>query len=276
VIIAESKTTATVWELNHFTYDGGTLHIDNRPCGADRAPEIYSPLYSETYSSGIPNAYYDKATVTTKIDVQLPKSAALPSQPFNTPRYALLEGLKLNDPVNDPWPVSYKDVAASTWVDEDMDGEPGITLWPGGTSMMTRDGRGTFSYLPVELQGDSTRIETRAGCVSTALRTINHLTGRIESCSRITGQLINDKTEGRVHSCSVLRASDWDGTDVTCKPSDWDDARRCSPDQISFLDDQDQESMASADFEMVKLGDANATNIDCAAVRNALPALMDP
>jgi hypothetical protein len=38
------------------------------------------------------------------------------------------------------------------------------------------------------------------------------------------------------------------------------------------LDEQDQTADASATFESVKLGDANAADIDCAAVRKALPA----
>jgi Calcium-binding EGF domain/EGF domain len=276
VIIAESTTRATVWELDHFVYDNGNLRVENQPCGADRAAEIYSPLYMETYSSSIPNMNYEKLGYITMFQMPLAKSVLLPNQPFNTPHYAAVEGIHLDDPLNDAWPKTFMDVDASAWVDDDQDGEPGITLWPGATSQMTRDGRGTLSYLPVALQDGSTRIETRTGCVSTALRSVNHLLGRIESCGRLTGKVVNDKTEGRVHSCSVLRASDWDGTDVTCSSADWSNARRCTDDEIKFLDDQDQTTQASADFELVKLGDSTATNIDCAAVRKALPAFMDP
>jgi hypothetical protein len=276
VIVDQSTTNATVWELYKFVYDGSTLRIESQSCGANTTGEIYSPLYSETYSSSIPNMTYDQLGVTPIVDVSINKSMAQPNMPFTTPHFASVLGLHLNDPLNDPWPAAYTDIAESAWVDSDHDGQPGISLWPGQTTQMTHDGNGTYSYLPVELDGDSTRIKTRSGCVSTAIRTINRLDGRIESCGRLTGKLINEKTEGRVHSCSVVRQSDWDTLDVTCQTSDWSAARLCNDSQIAFLDGQDQSSVAMADFEFVKLADLNASNIDCAAVRGMLPATEGP
>jgi hypothetical protein len=206
--------------------------------------------------------------------VPLLKANALPNMSFVTPRAATLEGITLADPLNDPWPATYKDVPSDAWVDIDKDTEPGMTLWPGQTTMPTRMGNGeTYSYLPVSLQPNSTLIETRVGCISTALRSIGHLEGTIESCGRLTGKVFSEKTEGRVHSCTVLRMSDWDTLDVTCTAKDWSDARRCSDDQIAFLDGQSQDTVASANFELVKLGELDATDMDCAAVRQALPAI---
>jgi hypothetical protein len=205
-------------------------------------------------------------------DIPLAQRDAVPGKPFVTPRDALVRGLRLEDPVNDAWPAAARDVSAEQWEDPDNDGEPGLTLWPGQTTSTTRDGRGTFSYLPVALQGDSTRIETRAGCVSTAVRAIGHMEGSISSCSRLVGKVINDKTEGRVHSCTVLRMNDWETLDVTCRKADWQEARKCTQAQIEFLDDQDQSSRATADFESVKLASLDATPITCANVREALPA----
>jgi hypothetical protein len=276
VIVDQSTTHATVWELYKFVYDGSTLRIESQSCGADNTGEIYSPLYSETYSSSIPNMTYDQLGLTPIVDVSINKSMAQPNMPFSTPHFASLLGLHLDDPINDPWPAAYTDVPESAWIDTDHDGQPGISLWPGQTTQMTHDGSGTYSYLPVELDGDSTRIKTRSGCVSTAVRTINRLDGRIETCGRLTGKIVNEKTEGRVHSCSVVRQSDWDTLDVSCQTSDWNAARLCDDDQIAFLDGQDQTSMAMADFELIKLADLNASNIDCAAVRSMLPATEGP
>jgi hypothetical protein len=273
VLIEESTTHATIWELHHYVVDGDTVHVEKRQCGSDKAPEIYSPLYTETYSSFTPNDIFDTMPYQRTVDVPLARSASLPGKPFVTPTDALVQGIKLNDPINDPWPKTYQDVADSAWVDSDNDGQAGLSLWPGQTSAQTRDARGTFSYLPVQLQGDSTRIETRAGCVSTAVRAIGHLEGSIDSCTRLVGTVINDKTEGRVHSCTVLRMTDWDTLDVTCRRADWSEARLCTDDEIQFLDNQDQSSHAEATFESVKLGDNSATDIDCASVRMALPAL---
>lgn len=273
VLIDRTVTEASIWELHRYDYDGATIHVEKLQCGSDKVPEIYSPLYAETYSSFVPNATYEAMPYKRVGDIPLDKRAALPGKPFITPRDALVRGIRLDDPTGDPWPASFRDIPSDMWEDPDQDGEPGLTLWPGQTTQVTRDGRGTFSYLPVALQGDSTRIETRAGCVSTAVRAIGHLEGSISSCTRLVGTVFNEKTEGRVHSCSVLRMSDWDTLDVTCRKADWQEARKCTDTQIEFLDDQDQTSRAQAEFESIKLGELDATDITCATVREALPAL---
>lgn len=274
VVLLEATTTqATIWELHRYTYDGSTIVVEKKQCGSDRAAELFSPLYGETYSSYVPNSVYDSLNYQRTTDVPLAKTDALPGKAYVTPREALVQGIKLKDPVNDPWPKSHKDIAESDWIDTDNDGEPGLTLWPGQTTKATRDGRGTFDYLPVELESGTTIIATRTGCVSTAARAIGHLEGSISSCERMVGKVVNDKTEGRVHGCTLLRMSDWNTLDVTCRRQDWDAARHCNDDQIEFLDDQDQSSHASADFEAVKLGGLDRTDIDCNTVREKLPAL---
>jgi hypothetical protein len=274
VVIAASDNHATIWELNKYAYDGTTLHVETEECGTDVLPEIYSPLYSEVYASAIPDSVYAMIGLQPAGDLSFPKSTALPGMSFVTPSQASVAGIKLNDPLNDPWPASYTDVPDSAWVDTDSDTEPGISLWPGQTTQLSEDGKDTYSYPPVSLKPNSTLIDTRVGCVSVALRSVAHLDGRVEACGRLTGKVISEKNEGRVHSCSVLRMADWDTVDVTCTAKDWANARRCTPDEIKFLDDQDQTSQGSATFEMVKIADANATGIDCDAVRKALPAIV--
>jgi hypothetical protein len=275
VLIAASTNRATVWELNRLRYDGQNIAIERVPCGADVPAEIYSPLYEETYATYIPDSVYDKLALEMSANVPMSKSEALPTKSFMTPRSAALTGMKLKDPINDPWPASTRDIAADAWVDTDSDEEPGITLWPVVTSKPIPNAKNneTYSYLPVALQDNSSLIATRVGCVSTAIRSIGYLDGKIESCGRMTGKMITEKTEGRVHSCTVLRTMDWDSVDVTCSAKDWANARHCTPDQVKFLDEQDQTTDVSATFELVKLGGLDATNIDCAAVRSNLPAL---
>jgi hypothetical protein len=273
VLIAGSTTHSYLWQLNRFRYDGQNIQIESQPCGSDIPAEVYSPQYNEVYSSSVPNMIYDTFGLQMGGAVPMSQSDALPGKAFVTPRSATLEGIKLNDPLNDPWPATSQDVPADAWVDIDHDGEPGMSLWPGQTTQPTLEGMGeTYSYLPVSLQPGTTLIDTRIGCVSTGLRSIGHLEGKIETCGRLTGKVISEKTEGRVHSCTVLRKSDWDTLDVTCTSKDWQAARRCTDDQVKFLDMQDQTTQAGADFELVKLGDLNATDIDCPAVRKALPA----
>ena len=273
-LLDASTNRATVWELNRLTYDGEKLMIERQPCGADTSPEVHS-YYEETYSSFIPFSVYDKLMLGPPTEMPLSKSEAVPMKTFMTPRSASLTGMKMKDPLNDPWPASFHDIPADAWEDPDQDGEPGITLWPEPTTKRTLLGKddGTYSYLPIALMDNSSLIKTRAGCVSTAIRSIGYLEGRIESCGRLTGNLITEKTEGRVHSCSVLRDDAWDTVDVTCNASDWDAARRCTDVQKEFLDGQDQASSVSATFELVKLGPLDATDINCAAVRADLPAI---
>jgi hypothetical protein len=274
VVLVESSTQyVTVWELQRFRYDGQQVVVERKGCGSDMVAEVYSPLYEEVYSSSVPNFIYDGLPLEPASNVTLAKSDALPMHPFVTPRQAIVLGVHLNDPLNDAWPMTSADVPSDAWVDTEHDGELGITLWPEPTTKLTLKGDTTYSYLPAELEDGSTIIAVRVGCVSTAIRSIGNLDGRIESCGRMTGKVNTEKTEGRVHSCQVLRMADWDGLDVTCSAQDWANARRCNKDQISFLDQQDQTTEATADFEMIKIADADATDIDCAAVRKALPAI---
>jgi hypothetical protein len=277
VLIAGSMTSTTIWELDRFVYDGKNIQVEHKPCGSDVTPEIYSPHYEEVYSSFVPNNVYDGLPLEMSGSVPMSREEALPGKTFITPRDATVRGIMLNDRLNDPWPKTFKDVPAEAWVDTELDGEPGMSLWPGQTTKATHGGMGeTYSYLPVALQPNTTLIETRVGCISTAVRSIGHLEGRIESCGRLTGKVISESTEGRVHSCTVLRMADWDSYDVTCTDKDWKAARRCTDEQVKFLDDQDQTATAEATFELVKLGEVDATDIDCAAVRKALPAIPRP
>ena len=274
VLVAKSVTYASIWELHKLRYDGSKIVVEKKACGSDVAPEIYSPLYDETYSSVTPNMIFDKLPMFASADISLAKSDALPGHMFMAPRAANVQGLKLNDPLNDPWPKSFMDIPSDKWVDSEDDGEPGISLWPGSTTKVALTGMGeTYSYLPVALQEGTTLIERRLGCASVALRTIGSMKVNIDSCDLMTGSLQETHAEGRVHSCTVLRMDDWDKTEVSCTRKDWSDARRCSREEVQFLDEQDQTNMISATFEMQKLSGLDVEK-DCAAVRAKLPAIV--
>jgi hypothetical protein len=277
VLIDAMKMRTYLWELNRFRYDGAKITVETKGCGMADNPEIYSPLYEEAYSSQVPHATWDKLSLSPAASVTLPRSEALPGRPFITPREAQLQGIKLADPLNDPWPRRFSDVPASAWVDIDDDGAPGVTFWPESTGERTRRGTDeTYDYLPVELKSGSTLVGSRVGCVSTAVRTIRSLEGRIESCGRLTGRMNVDTFEARVQGCTVMRMSDWETGEVSCNKQDWQDARRCTAEQVQFIDEQEQPRQVGGQFELVKLGDLAATDIDCAKVRAALPALPRP
>lgn len=273
VLLARTTTRASLWELKRYRYDGSTLRVETKQCGGDRGPEVFSPHYEEVYSSAIPNSSYDRFPLEKATDIALARSAAQPGAEFKTPAHAAVYGLKMNDPLNDPWPLNYKDVPKDRWVDADEDGEPGITFWPVTTTTRTGRGDETYDYLPVTLESTSTVIQNRGSCVSVALRNINHLEGRIEGCGRIIGRTITHKIEARIHSCAQLRKDEWDTAEISCTPEFWSTARRCTADQVQFLEEQDQTTESSGTFELVKLSALDAESIDCESVRKRLPAL---
>jgi hypothetical protein len=67
--------------------------------------------------------------------------------------------------------------------------------------------------------------------------------------------------------------SDWETGSVACSEQDWAEARRCTDEQVDFIDEQELPRETSGEFELVKLGSLDSTDIDCAKVRAALPAL---
>jgi hypothetical protein len=182
----------------------------------------------------------------------------------------------MNDPLNDPWPAKYTDIPEDRWVDFDDDGEPGVTLWPIGTTQPARTGKPgeTLAYLPVALEEGTTKINRRLGCASVALRTRGSMRLNIDSCDRMSGMLLDTQVEGRVHSCTVLREMDWDATDITCTRDDWKTQRGCMTDEKQFLDEQDQMNTSSATLDIQKLGPLDGPDQDCAAVRAKLPAIV--
>lgn len=274
VLISAMQMRSYVWELHRYHYDGQNLQIEKKNCGMSDDAEIYSPLYDEVYSLAVPHATYDKLDFGPMRSVPLPRANALPGKSFDTPREAVMQGIKLDDDLNDPWPKSTKDVPASAWVDYDMDGAPGLTFWPASTERHTRRGTDeTYSYLPVELKSGSSLVGSRVGCVSVGIRAVQALRGKFESCRRMTGHLDISSFEARVQGCTVIRMSDWDTGEVSCNKQDWDEARRCTADQVQFIDEQDLPRQTAGELELVKLGELTATDLDCAKVRAALPAL---
>lgn len=273
VLLARTTTRVSLWELKRYRYDGETLRVESQLCGGDRGAEVFSPHYEEVYSSAIPNASYDMVGLESGASIPLPRSAAQSGSPFNTPRHATVFGIKLDDPLNDPWPTKYTQVPKDRWVDTDNDGVPGITFWPVNTTVRSGRGDETYSYLPVTLKGSSTLIDVRTSCISTAVRNVNHLEGKIERCGRITGRTITDKIEARIHSCTQLRRDEWDTADISCTADYWSSTRACIADQVQFLDEQDQTTESEGMFELVKMAELDAEGIDCESVRERLPAL---
>lgn len=274
VLVAAMQTQTSVWELSRFEYDGTEIKISVKNCGESEDPEIYSPLYDEVYSLGTPAATFDHVDMAPGPTVPMPRTAALPGMPYVTPREAVMQGIKLNDPLNAPWPMASTDVPSDAWVDSEHDGEPGLSVWPASTEQQTRRGTDeTYSYMPVGLKVGTSLVGARVGCVSSGIRAIRSFKGTIDTCGQLSGQLNIEKFEARVQGCTVVDMSMWDKGTVTCTAQDWATAQRCTADQVQFVDEQALPYQTGGPFEMLKLAGLDATDVDCAKVRAALPAL---
>jgi hypothetical protein len=270
-LISEMKMRTDIWELNRFSWDGKQIKVDNQNCGMAEDPEIYSPLYTETYSVNVPQAVYDTLSPEPAQSIDLSREQAQIGQSFVTKPEGWQQGLKLDDPLMDSWFSSTRDVPADAWADYDKDGEPGVTFWPASTEKNIRGSSDeTYDYLPVELKSGSSLVATRVGCISVGLRMIRSLDGKFDSCSRIRGKVDIKRFDARVEGCTVVRMDDWEQGSVACDERGWRDARKCNAEQLQFIDEQDLPRETGGDFEMIKLGGLDDA-IDCAAVRKALP-----
>jgi hypothetical protein len=271
--IDEGTLQTTVWELHRYEYDGQKLVVTKKGCGQDDSPDIYSPFFNETYSSYIPLTVMDPLPLFPGVDISL--SAARPGDQFISPSEAAVVGMVMDDPLNDPLPAWPDPVPAGYWDDSEGDGEPGLTIWPVGTTVPTTSGSPpTYDYMPVDFTMNGVlTVAERAGCVSGGGRVITHLEGEVESCERLVGEVINEESEARIYSCTLAPEGDWDTENVNCGASDWSSATRCNADQVDFLDKQKQDNISSASFELVKIGELGDTGINCLKVREALPAI---
>jgi hypothetical protein len=283
-LVSAGSMEATNWELREIVYDGVEFKMKTKSCGADNTPDLISPLFRETYSSYVPLASFDAVGLH---DVRsFAPRGLVPGSSFVTPSEADVFGIDLGpDPVAAAWPMSRASVDPSKWTDPDADGQPGVTFWSRVPSEITDSGTGHYKYLPVRPAnaGGSFSVDQRTGCVSVATRVVTHLEGLVDSCTRLVGIDVNEKSEGRVNSCTIVDkgtcnpadpndCSGW-SKDVTCTGADWRSATPCDAEAIARIDDdQNQNQTARATFEAVKIGTLGDP-ASCATVRQTLPAL---
>lgn len=277
VLISAMRMRTYVWELNRFRWDGKEIKVENINCGMSDDAEIYSPLYDEVYSLSVPISTYDTLGFTPAQSVEIERNASQPGKPFTTKPEPIQQGLDLPDPLMDSWYETTNEVPKDAWADYEDDGEPGVSFWPASTEAKTKAGTDeTYEYLPVELKAGSSLVDTRVGCISVGLRMIRNYDGKFESCGRIRGDLNITRFDARVEGCTVVRMSEWDEGEILCDARAWEEANRCTQEQLEFIDEQELPVETGGEFELVKLGELDDTDIDCAKVREALPALPRP
>ncbi len=267
-LISTGEMEASVWELHKLTYDGETIQVEKKGCGADNTPDFTSPHFGETYSSYVPLATFDPLDLARGNDINEP--GLVPGSMFVTDDEAAVVGIDLgDDPVGATWPASHTEV--DNWVDTDNDGQPGLTAWPRLPSQNIDDMTAQYNYLPArpDLAG---MIAERAGCVSVAARVITRLEVDMTSCTHMVGEVVNVKTEGRVQGCTLVHLAD-EGDDITCNADDWESMDQCIPTDLDNLDDdQNQSQSTKSTFELVRIADLD-DEVSCLDVRDALPAI---
>lgn len=269
-LIQAGSYRTTVWELHRYRYDGEKVVVDKKGCGSAGTPDLVSPLFGETYGNYVPNSVWDAFALLKGGDVTISK--ALPGMAFDSPHEAAVLGVKLADPMTSAWPASRSAIDLADRTDPDGDGVDGLTSWSRLPSQMTHASTTGdpkhYSYIPISLALTGWR---RSACVSSALRVVNYLDGAIETCDRITGSVVNVKTEGRVFDC---RRAASDSTDHSCTQSDWASLVACNDAEIDTLDGQSAAQDSTATFELVKItSDADSTSVSCQTVKQSLPAL---
>ncbi|HEX4335057.1 MAG TPA: EGF domain-containing protein [Polyangiaceae bacterium] len=269
ILISAGNVESYVYSVSEFDYDGKSLTTKVKGCGSDKTPELSSPYFHETYSEYVPTAAFDNVDLQPAATWDVP--GIVPGAIFTSPSDAAVVGIDLGaDPLHATWPADH--TAVTKWLDTDGDGEPGWTLWPRVPSQTTYSGSGKYSYLPAKpgSSGGSFYIDERAGCVSVALRVITHMEVTVNDCSHMTGKVINEKTEGRVHSCTRVPKGDcpdpvntscpgWK-SDITCSADDWKSQTQCEDTDVDRLDnDQNQVQNSVATFDMKKIGKVGDT-----------------
>jgi hypothetical protein len=281
-LVSAGSMEASNWELREIEYDGKEFKMKMKSCGSDNSPDLISPLFRETYSSYVPLATFD--VVPLRDTPSFSETNLVPGARFTTPTEADVYGIDLGpDPVKAPWPTHRDMIDPSKWTDPEGDGRPGVTFWSRVPSETTDSGTGRYKYLPVRPSGGGMTfsVDQRAACISTATRVLSHMEARVDSCSRIVGTYVNERSEGRVNSCTVVDKgtcnpqdpSDCSGwsKDLGCTADDWRSATLCDAEMVNRLDDdQNQSQNAKATFEAVRIASPAAT---CGDVRRMLPAL---
>jgi len=235
---------------------------------------------AEAYAQYVPISVWNAQTVSTHVTTRV--AAPWPAQPFSLPRYAALQGISLSDTLG-AWPESYAQVSGggdevvngAQWVNVDNDDQPGLTTLTVGPSGVVADGsaqaplatyeptsrvcprgnssadRYPYNYPPV-LAGLNIRRVTR---IFSANRVISELTGTIDSCDQLSGQVDNIQLDSRIQGC-VYQTDSGEAA--------------CDDNAVKSLDSQAASyEVLGSSFVMQRIADA-AT---CDQVRAALPAL---
>jgi len=309
----EGSIDLTIWELFRLEYDGDQIKIKRKGCTQSDTPHLVagSMFNNEIYSTYIPKDVI--ATYTFGESMPIVLKNAEPGSDVEAPEEeAFISGIVLEDAYNSDWPVWDRGEGdpeewppdpvkawdgsgtppVPRWEDSDEDGELGVTVWQRGPNddwchcVEGYELCEAHSYPPTWIsEGED---ELRTVCTSTAGRATAQIVGELDSCKKITGEVLTDPdmTNIRVYSCIVVPDSLWDPEeDHSCYAEDWVEARNnynnedcedkpclCNEEQVEFLDNTNPEDNSTTTFEMIKIEDLDREP-SCGEVVGAFAAL---
>ena len=288
--IEDGMDTTYSYSLEKHTYDAsGNLSLEIVACGSTSLEACglgADPvLAAETYTQFLPIEIWNTPSMpVVRTTISLPN--ALPGAAFVSEQVAALQGISLTDPKG-AWPPSYTDVVGTPYfdgsavngaafVDNDNDTYVGLTSYavpPGGiradgvppdpmrdfganSAVCPRMGGAhtPYAYWPAPPEGISLT-PVRVKRFYTASRVISGLTGKVDSCDEISGDVVGPdggkiRVDARIGGCVRTNGSG----EAACPAS-----------VISFLDDGSQaQDITAATFKLKRLTDPNPT---CAMVR---------
>jgi hypothetical protein len=168
------------------------------------------------------------------IDAHATISSADPGASLHLERGAVVLGATMTDPLNDPWPADWHQLAST---DHDGDGSPGVTA-------AAKTG-GNYAYPRIDILNS----EARASEIYLVSRTTMEFDGTVDTCDSAVGEA-TITMENHSVGCAMTTGGD------------------CSDGQTTTLDNNmPQFVVMGGDFELVRLADGAA----CDAVFAALP-----
>jgi hypothetical protein len=231
-------------------------------------------LGAEAYGQYVPNSVFGGSTIP-RTTVTMTLTDSQPGAAFKTGLFAMLMGVKLDDPMGE-WPNDRRKIAGTpdsegtpvngaTWLDPDNDGTIGLTNYAVGPDGDKIDGvfpdpaadygtrstacprlnnndRSPYAYPPAIPNG-SLSVQ-RVKRVYAGQRATFGYEGKVDSCDLISGLTIGPdngrvKVEGRVGGCVRVEG----GGETACGGS-----------TVDFLDQQDQtQKLSETRFQMRRL-----------------------
>jgi hypothetical protein len=255
VILSPGTGTITQWIKGVRTQTGLELSDDSVVCGVS-LPDFQATLLglNEVFGVRFPDSLFDDGylppfTVNGALTAQMGGGFA-----YSTTPTAVVMGLSMTNPTTDPWPST-----VTTEIDEDMDGNPGITVAVAQGPVPDATTSGDYSYIPT---GIPTLLmpAALASNIYIALRQVTVTSGVVQDCDTISGT---------VSIPTIASKAAIDSHVLGCELIDGGQCTTGSSSEASFVDNTQPVFTPSGTttFKSIRVSD-QAT---CAGVRAAFP-----